>query len=76
MLKTSISKTINGTSIVKQGELDVVAAAMSASITEDGSVNINKNVVNKDAYNANKADVRTDMEEFEKFVYSQEDSNA
>lgn len=76
MLNTSISKTINGTSMVKNGDLDVVAAAMSASITEDGSININKNIVNKDAYNANKEDVRTDMEEFEKFVYSQEDSNA
>ena len=73
MLRTSVSKTVTGTSMVKSGDVDVIVASMSASIHEDGNVNINKTIVNRDLYDANKEDVRADMEAFEELVYSMED---
>lgn len=73
MLKTSVSKTVTGTSMIKSGDIDMVAASMSASIHEDGNVNINKTIVNRDLYDANKEDVRTDMDAFDEFVYGMED---
>lgn len=73
MLRTSVSKTVTGTSLVNSGDVDMVVASMSASIHEDGNVNINKTIVNRDLYNANKEIVRSDMEAFEVFVYDMED---
>lgn len=74
MLKTTISKTINGTASVKNADEEIPVVYMSASISEDGNTNINKNVVNKDIYEANKADIRNDMAAFDTLVYEQEDA--
>ena len=73
MLKTNISKTINGTAIVKNADDEIHVVYMSASINEDGNTNINKNIVNKEMYEANKADIRKDMAAFDTLVYEQED---
>lgn len=49
---------------------------MNASISTDGNTNanINKNVTNKELYDANKEAVREDMKQFETEVYKVEDS--
>ena len=73
MLKTTISKTINGTASVKNADEEIHVVYMSASINEDGNTNINKNIVNKEMYEANKADIRKDMAAFDTIVYEQED---
>lgn len=74
MLKTNIAKTINGSSMVTSGETELVAASMHATISENGSVNINKNIVNKELYDANKDEVRADWAAFDEFVHNQEDT--
>ena len=73
MLKTTYQKTINGTSVVTTENGDVVAATMYAAIQEDGSTSITKSISNKAVYEANKADVREDMQAFDSIVYSEED---
>ncbi len=73
MLSTTYQKTINGTSVVTTENGDVVVATMYAAIQEDGNTSISKNIVNKESYEANKADIRKDMRAFEDLVYSEED---
>ncbi|MBU3109335.1 hypothetical protein [Clostridium gasigenes] len=71
MLKINKNITINGTSEI--GGVQVVY--MSAAISTDGSNNgnVNKSINNQEVYNANKVEVRKDMEAFELEVYKVED---
>ena len=72
MLKTTTSKNLNGTSIVDDGEMKgVIVASMYASISEDGNININKTITNKEVYNHHKEEVQKDLRDFENFVYSE-----
>lgn len=72
MLKTTTSKNLNGTSIVDDGEMKgVIVASMYASISEDGNININKTITNKEVYNRHKEEVQKDLRDFENFVYSE-----
>ena len=72
MLKTTTSKNFNGTSIVDDGEMKgVIVASMYASISEDGNININKTITNKEVYNRHKEEVQKDLRDFEIFVYSE-----
>lgn len=72
MLKTTTSKNLNGTSIVDDGEMKgVIVASMYASISEDGNININKTITNKEVYNRHKEEVQKDLRDFEVFVYSE-----
>lgn len=72
MLKTTTSKNFNGTSIVDDGEMKgVIVASMYASISEDGNININKTITNKEVYNRHKEEVQKDLRDFENFVYSE-----
>ena len=72
MLKTTTSKNFNGTSIVDDGEMKgVIVASMYASISEDGNININKTITNKEEYNRHKEEVQKDLRDFENFVYSE-----
>ena len=72
MLK--INKTINLSATSEIEGQPVVY--MNASISTDGNTNanINKNVTNKELYDANKEAVREDMKQFETEVYKVEDS--
>ncbi len=73
MLKIAKSINFNGTSSVKDAEgNDVSAAAMSANISDDGSININTYIQNKELYEANKPQVREDISEFDDYVYTYE----
>ena len=72
MLKTTTSKNFNGTSIIDDGEMKgVIVASMYASISEDGNININKTITNKEVYNRHKEEVQKDLQDFENFVYSE-----
>ena len=72
MLKTTTSKNFNGTSIIDDGEMKgVIVASMYASISEDGNININKTITNKEVYNRHKEEVQKDLMDFENFVYSE-----
>lgn len=72
MLKTTTSKNFNGTSIVDDGDMKgVIVASMYASISEDGNININKTITNKEVYNRHKEEVQKDLRDFENFVYSE-----
>ena len=72
MLKTTTSKNLNGTSIVDDGEMKgVIVASMYASISEDGNININKTITNKEVYNRHKEEVQKDLHDFENVVYSE-----
>ncbi len=64
------TKTINanGNSKVVADGKEITAMTMSATVNEDGSMNINKYIQNKDVYLANKAEVDSDAEEFERFA--------
>lgn len=72
MLKTTTSKNFNGTSAVDDGEMKgIIVASMYASISEDGNININKTITNKEVYNRHKEEVQKDLRDFENFVYSE-----
>lgn len=73
MLRMSRNISLNATS-----EIDGVQVAyMSATISDEGgSGNINKGISNQALYNANRAEVRRDMADFEDEVYKIEDEIA
>ena len=68
MLKTTVSKTISGTSVID----NAMVASMTATISEEGNISISKNVYNKDLYNQNKAAVQKDMADFETGIFKED----
>lgn len=71
MLKLNKNITLTGISMIN----GVQVVYMNATISTDGAGNsgINKTIVDKDLYNANKKQVRADMTQFEEEVYNVED---
>lgn len=67
MLKTTVSKTISGTSVID----NAMVASMTATISEEGNISISKNVYNKELYNQNKAAVQKDMADFETEIFKE-----
>lgn len=72
MLKTNKSISLVGQSTIEGQQV----VYMSATISTDGSNsgNVNRCIQNQELYNANKVEVRADMDEFDKIVYETEDS--
>lgn len=72
MLEVNQSITITGHSVIN----GVQVAYMNATINENDNNNtgINKNIMNSEIYNANKAEVRKDMRDFEDKVYDLQDA--
>lgn len=74
MLKTNKSVTITGQSYIEaagnDGQPEKIIAYMNASIPENGDININKSIQDKELFNQNKKDVLKDFSEFENHVYS------
>ncbi len=68
MLKTTLSKTINGQSIVD----NTMVASMTATLSEDGNITISKNVYNTEIYNKNKAAVQKDMADFDAAIFKED----
>lgn len=69
MLNYSKSTNYNGESRVKLGEGEVIAATMSGTVNDDGTFTFNSYISNREAYNANKAEVQGDIEEFQELLY-------
>lgn len=67
MLKTMVSKTISGSSMIE----NAIVASMIATISEEGNISISKNVYNKELYNQNKAAVQKDMADFETEIFKE-----
>lgn len=72
MLKGTKSITLNYQSIVG----DKVAVYMSAQIPESGRSTSNKTIQDLDLYEANKAECRKDMQEFDDMLFKLEDQEA
>ena len=72
MLEINQSITITGYSVIN----GVQVAYMNATINENDNNNtgINKNIMNSEIYNANKAEGRKDMRDFEDKVYDLQDA--
>lgn len=70
MLRTTTSKSFNGTSTINDASgAPIIVASMYATINEDGNVNINKTITNRTVYAANKSEVQKDFDDFENLVY-------
>lgn len=68
MLKTTVQKTITGTSTIGTD----VAASMNGTIHDSGKISIAMNVVNDKIYKENKTDVKADLDSFIAAVYAEE----
>lgn len=71
MLETTKTTTINGTSRTNDNE---VVATMYYTIGKSGTVSNNMNIVNKELYEANKAAVRADIDNFTALCRTEEDA--
>lgn len=71
MLKTNKSITLVGQSVVEGQQV----VYMSATISTDGgnSGTVTRSIQNKELYNANRVEVRADMDNFDKELYAIED---
>jgi len=77
-LRIRRSISFNGTSTVRMTvdgkDQTVQAAYMSASIGDNGEMNINKAISNRDAYEENRDEVKQDFADFEDAVEEAFDS--
>lgn len=69
MVVLNKSITVNGASMINDGQKDVQVAYMSASIPVGGNANINRAIQNKALFDANKEDVLKDFAAFDEYVY-------
>lgn len=75
MLKTNKSITITGQSFVETTtedgqKIQKQVAYMNASIPEDGEINVNKSILDKNLFKENRESVYADFEQFENIVYN------
>ncbi|WP_346848480.1 hypothetical protein [uncultured Clostridium sp.] len=71
MLKTNKSITLTGYSIIENKQVAYMNATISTNGGNVGSVT--RSIQNQELYNANKAEVRADMDNFDKELYAIED---
>lgn len=74
MLNTKKSITLTGQSKVTLNEKEVTVVQLNATISQNGTSNINTIIINQDAYDANKAICRADIDEFTTKVRTIEDT--
>ena len=72
-LTTTQSITVTGLSTVMTETGEVIAASMNASLNEEGGLNVVTTILNKEAYEANKAECRADIDAFTDVVRAIED---
>ncbi|WP_346880551.1 hypothetical protein [Clostridium sp. UBA3061] len=71
MLKTNKSITLTGYSIIENKQVVYMNATIS---TDGGNVgSVTRSIQNQELYNANKVEVRADMDAFDKKLYAIED---
>lgn len=71
MLKTNKSITLVGQSTIEGQQVVYMSAAISTDGSNSG--NVNRCIQNQELYNANKVEVRADMDAFDKQLYAIED---
>jgi len=71
MLKTNKSITLTGYSIIEDKQVAYMNATISTNGGNVGSVT--RSIQNQELYNANKVEVRADMDAFDKQLYAIED---
>ncbi len=74
MLKTNKSITITGQSFVETTtengqKAQKQVACMNANIHENGEINVNKSILDKNLFKENRESVYADFEQFENMVY-------
>lgn len=76
MLNTKKSITLTGQSKVTFDEKEVTAVQLNATISQNGTSNINTIIINQDAYDTNKSTCRADIDEFTTKVRTIEDTES
>lgn len=72
MLKIKKNVTLNGQSLVQEGENQIMVARMSATLNSDGVLSFNKSIDRPDLYKEHKAAVQKDMADFDAVAYELE----
>ncbi len=69
MITINQSISISANSIINNGEKDVIAAYINASIGNDGNISINKSINDKEIFHSKEEEILKDFNEFETYVY-------
>lgn len=72
MLKIKKNVTLNGQSLVQEGENQIMVARMTATLNSDGVLSFNKSIDRPDLYKEHKAAVQKDMADFDTAAYELE----
>lgn len=75
MLKASKSQTLNGSSVIKSDNNEQIVATMNGTVNADSTISFNYFISNKELYEANKAEVRKDISDFQNMLYDIADEN-
>ena len=73
MLVSTKSTHLSGQSIINDQQVANFNANINVSDNTTGTDSVNMFITNRELYNANKAEVRNDLSEFEKLVFSIQD---
>ena len=73
MLVSTKSIHLSGQSIINDQQVANFNANINVSDNTAGTDSVNMFITNRELYNANKAEVRNDLNEFEKLVFSIQD---
>ena len=73
MLVSTKSTNLSGQSIINDQQVANFNANIHVSDNTTGTDSINVFITNRELYNANKAEVRNDLSEFQKLVFSIQD---
>lgn len=69
MLKIKKNVTLNGQSLIQEGENKIMLASMTANLNSDGVLSLNKSIERPDLYKQHKAAVQKDMADFDVAAY-------
>lgn len=70
MINIDKSISITGSSIIDNGEKEILVAYVNANISHDGNINITKSIIDKDMFNRYRNQILEDFNEFEQYVYN------
>ena len=65
MLDVIASRNFTGSSIINGAQV----VSMYGNVNQKGDITINKSIMNRSVYNANKETVQKDMDDFENMIY-------
>ena len=74
MLNYTKTQNLNGSSVIKTDKAELIAATMSGTVNNDGSVSYNFFISDAKLYKENEKEVQADANEFQQILYSLADS--